>query len=191
MLIPRFWLVALLLAVPAQGGPAKPMPREHADIRAVVARWYAELRKKEAGRPWTLTAPRFIDGSPHYRHANNGSARLGPRLFTSLAARALRFSYDVEAIRRDALFAKVRVWERGYFYASRAQTTYENAASTLFILEWQEKDGRWVILAHESSSQGIPPNKVTTPMPDLRELYYATDGKGRDPEADAREARRF
>jgi hypothetical protein len=68
------------------------------------------------------------------------------------------------------------------------QQTYERAASTTFLLERRESDGAWLILAHQSSGQGIPPNRITDPMPDLRDLFYATEGKHRDPEADARAA---
>lgn len=60
------------------------------------------------------------------------------------------------------------------------------AAATIFILERNGTDGRWRIAAHQSSSQGIPPNKVAVPMPDLRAFYYSTQGKDRDPAADAR-----
>jgi len=159
-----------------------------ADIRATLERWYGELAKREKGRTWGLTAPAFIDASPSYRYVDNGSRALGPRIFTSLAAQAPKFAWEIDSIRRDSTFAKVQVWERGYFYAWAAQKTYERAAAATFILERQEKDGRWLIAAHQSTSQGIPPNKVTDPMPDLRALYYATEGKDRDPAADARAA---
>ena len=76
----------------------------------------------------------------------------------------------------------------GYVYAFAAQRTYENAAATSFILERSGKDGRWRIAAHQSGSYGIPPDKITRPMPDLRTLFYATEGKDRDPAADARAA---
>jgi hypothetical protein len=101
----------------------------------------------------------------------------------------LKFAWEIDSIRRDSRFARVEVWERGYFYAFAAQKTYENAAATSFILERSEKDGRWRIAAHQSGSYGIPPNKVTDPMPDLRAFYYSTEGRGRDPAADARAAR--
>jgi len=177
--------LALMLAAPA--GAQAPASPEH-EIRATIARWYEELGKEEEGRVWNLTAPGFIDASPHYRYINNGSRKAGPRVFTSLAAEALRFAWEIDSIRRDSSFAKVQVWERGYFYAWAARTTYERAAATTFILERGEKDGRWRIAAHQSSSQGIPPNKVTKPMPDLRALFYATEGKDRDPARDARAA---
>lgn len=177
-------LLAMLAALPAAA-------RDHeAPIRATIAGWYAELAKRDEGRPYRHAAPGFIDASPYYAHRNNGSAALGPRYYTSLPAQALRFRYDVESIEADARFAKVRVWERGYFYAAAAQKTYERAAATLFVLEKQQ-DGRWLILAHQSSSTGIPPNKITDPMPDLRDLFYSTEGKDRDPAKDAEEARVF
>lgn len=177
-------LLAMLAALPATART------DEAPIRATIAGWYAELAKRDEGRPYLLTAPGFIDASPYYEHQDNGSAALGPRYYTSLAARALQFRYDVESIEADARFAKVRVWERGYFYAYAAQQTYENAAATLFVLE-KQKDGRWLILAHQSNSIGIPPTKITNPMPDLRGLFYSTEGKGRDPAKDAEAAKVF
>lgn len=138
---------------------------------------------------WEIVAPGFIDSTPPVYHAKTRSRALGPRVFGSLSAQALKFTWEVESIRRDSSFARVEVWERGYFYASAAQTTYERAASTSFILERREKDGRWLIAAHQSGSYGIPPNKITKPMPDLRAFYYATQGKDRDPAADAKAAR--
>lgn len=172
----------LLLAGPGAAEDASRPADDEAAIRAVIARWYEELAKKEAGNPRTLTAPGFIDATPFYRYLDHGRASLGPRIYVSLAARALTFAYDVERLRIDPNFAKVDVWERGYFYASAAEKTYESAASTLFVLERQPKDGRWLILAHQSGSYGIPPNKITNPMPDLRDLYYATQGKTREPD---------
>ncbi|MES2441340.1 MAG: hypothetical protein V4574_00805 [Pseudomonadota bacterium] len=160
-------------------------------IRATIARWYAELAKKDKGRPWMLVAPGFIDSSPHYDHIDNGSAALGPRVYTSLPAQAMKFAYTIGPIRRDASFAKVRVDERGYFYAWAAQKTYERAVDTDFILERQGKDGRWLILAHQSGSYGIAPGRETNPMPDLRAHFYATEGKDRDPAKDAEAAKNF
>ena len=175
---------ALLLAVAAPAAAQSP----EAEIRSTLARWYEELAKTEEGRFNDLVTPAFIDSSPAYRHVDTGARKLGPRVYTSLAARALRFAWEVDSIRRDSSFAKVQVWERGYFYAAAVQRTYENAAATTFILERSEKDGRWRIAAHQSGGYGIPPNKITRPMPDLRALYYATQGKDRDPDADARAA---
>jgi hypothetical protein len=39
-------------------------------------------------------------------------------------------------------------------------------------------------------SSGIPRNKLTDPMPDLRARFYATEGKDRDPGKDAAAAAR-
>ena len=182
-----FCLVFLLILSAPAPAPAQ-SPADEAAIRTTVSRWYEELAKKEDGRYWMLTAPGFIDASPHYRHVNNGSRKLGPRHYTSLSATALKFAWEILSVRADSSFARVQVWERGYFYAAAAQKTYELAASTTFLLERREKDGAWLILAHQSSGQGIPPDRITSPMPDLRALYYATQGKNRDAEADARAA---
>ncbi|HYI39678.1 MAG TPA: hypothetical protein VE053_05090 [Allosphingosinicella sp.] len=171
--------------------PAAAQPAAEAGIRATVSRWYEELIKKDKGRLNDLVAPAFIDASPPTYHARTRSRAAGPLVYGSLAARALKFTWEIDSIRRDSSFAKVRVWERGYFYAAAAQTTFENAAATTFILERSEKDGRWRIAAHESSGLGIPPNKITRPLPDLRALYYSTLGKNRDPAADARAARNW
>lgn len=184
-----FLFVFLLLFSPASR--AQEAMSADAAIRDVIASWYGELAKRADGRPWSLAAPGLIDASPHYTHIDTGAAALGPRVYTSLAAQALKFAYDIDAMRIDANFAKVRVWERGYFYAFAAQKTYERAASTMFVLERQEKDGRWLILAHQTGTQGIPPTKITNPMPDLRRDFYGTQGKERDPEADAQNAGKF
>ncbi len=173
----RIWSVLLIVLLwPATSSAQSPAAADEAQIRSVIARWYEELGKKDDGRYYLVTAPGFIDASPHYHHVDNGSRALGPRVFTSLAATALKFAYDVDRIRADAAFAKVQVWERGYFYAWAAEKTYERGMRTTFILE-RQTDGRWLILAHEASSQGIPPNKVTDPMPDLRPLWESTTGR--------------
>jgi len=73
---------------------------------------------------------------------HSGSAALrGPFRNHELAARALQFSYDIDALKVDARLAKAIVWERGYLYAWAAQKTDENAASTLFVLEKQARRG--------------------------------------------------
>ena len=97
--------------------------------------------------------------TPHYNYIDTGSAALGPRVYTSLPAEALQFAYDIDAMRIDPNFAKVDVWEHGYFYAFAAQQTYERAADTVFILERRQDDGRWLITAHQSGSYGIPPQQ--------------------------------
>jgi hypothetical protein len=163
-------------------------------VKAVIADWYRRVGQFKADAPWALMAPGSIDGGPGYSEPmdlNSGSAVIrGPWMNNELAARALKFSYDIDLLVVDDHLAKARVWERGYFYAWAAQKTYENAASTLFVFEKQDS-GEWKILAHEANSIGIPPNKITNPMPDLREVYYAGPGKGRDPAKDAEAASKF
>ncbi len=167
----RIFLYGLLLVVEFTApAAAAPTPTDGQAIRSTVTRWYEELARKEKGRTWDIVAPGFIDASLHYRHLDTGSRALGPRLYTSLAATALKFAWELESIRADASFARVQVWERGYFYAHAARSTYELGAATTLILERRESDGRWLILAHQSESQGIPPNKGTRPMPDLRPI---------------------
>jgi hypothetical protein len=185
----------LLLIGPATAH-AHDRAADEAAIRRVIASWYASLQDRGrvastlAQHGYQLYAPSAIDGGPQETETNPQSRALSPSISNELAARALRFSYEIDVLTIDPHFAKVIVWERGYFYAWAAQRTYENAASTLFIFE-KQNDGQWLILAHQANSQGIPPNKITDPMPDLRDLYYATQGKGRDPEADARNADKF
>lgn len=187
-------LAALFAALPSFAQASE----DEAKVRAVIADWYARVGKQPADRPWSLMAAGSIDGGPGYsepldRTGPNGetsAALRGPWVNNELAARALKFSYDIDVLVVDAHLAKARVWERGYFYAWAAQSTYENAASTLFVFE-KQADGAWKILAHEASSQGIPPNKTTHPMPDLRDVYYQGPGKGRDPAKDAEAASKF
>ncbi len=177
--------LAFLLVLPPASAGAAPAPSAEVSIRATLSRWYEELEKREKGRTWDLVVPGFIDASPPTYRAKTKSRAAGPRVYSSLAAQALKFAWEVDSIRRDSSFAKVQVWERGYFYAFAARKTYERAAATTFILERSEKDGRWRIAAHQSGGYGIPPHKITNPMPDLRALYYATEGKDRDPARDA------
>ena len=184
-------VVAVLAVTPCACAPPARAETTHAaeaEIRTLIATWYEELGKKADGHVGKVTAPRFIDATPHYRHIHTEAASAGPRVYTSLSATALKFDYEIERLRIDPSFARVDVWERGYFYAWAAQKTNERAAATIFVLERQEKDGRWLILAHQTSPYGIPPGKETDPMPDLRDLFYATEGKDRDPDADARNA---
>lgn len=191
LVVAALMLVVLAVQTCACAPPAEANTGRGAshEISQLIADWYADLAKKGAGRPDALTAPGFINASPYFRHVDTGAAVLGPRVHTSLAARALKFDYEIERLKIDPHFAKADVWERGYFYAWAAQKTTESAAATTFVLERQKTDGRWLILAHQTSPQGIPPGKHTDPMPDLRDLFYATEGKDRDPDADALKAR--
>lgn len=174
MNIARLFLLLVLLPVPAA---AQESPADETEIRAAIADWYDELAKKEDGRVDLLIGRPFFEATRYYAHVDNGSAALGPRVYITLSATALQFSYDIEFMRIDPNFARVGVWERGYFYAAGPGQTYERAADSDFILERQEKDGRWMIVAYRSGSYGIPPGKETDPMPDLRDLYYETLGE--------------
>jgi hypothetical protein len=161
-------LTFVLVALSATAATADPAEDR---VRAVITEWYAELVRLEKGNAYRLTAPGYIDASPHYEYVDTGSAALGPRIFTSLAATALQFEHEITSIRLDPNFAKVRVWEKGFFYASASDETYERAASSLFVLERVDPSDRWLILAHESNRTGIPPTLRTDPLPDLREAW--------------------
>lgn len=142
------------------------MAAEEAAIRAVVATWYAELRKPVKRSHWMLYAANAIDGGPAETELFPDQRARSPTISNELAARALEFAYDIDAIRADASFAKVNVWERGYFHAWANHETYELAAAAVFVME-KQPDGRWLILAHKASSVGIPDSKRTDPLPDL------------------------
>src|SRR5690606_31987555 len=81
-------LTFVLVALSATAATADPAEDR---VRAVIAEWYAELVRLEKGNAYRLTAPGYIDASPHYEYVDTGSAALGPRVFTSLAATALQF----------------------------------------------------------------------------------------------------
>jgi hypothetical protein len=176
-------LTILASAVPARADPPG-RAEDEAAIRALIGEWYAQNRAGADGNPQPLLAPGAVDASPGYFHIDTGAASLGPIVYNSLAATSLKFSHEITRLVLDARFARAQVWERGYFYAAAPQQTYERAGSAIFVLEKQD-DGRWLILAHQTNTVGIPPNMKTDPMPDLRDLYYATEGKNRDPLADA------
>lgn len=179
--------LALFAAAPAFAQPAD----DEAAVRAVIADWYKRVSTPEADRPWAILAPGHICDGPGYSvpsNLNSGSAALrGPWLNHEMAAKAMQFAYDVDAVKVDPRLAKVMVWERGYWFASAAQKTYELGARSMFVLE-KQADGRWLILAHSVNSEGIPPNKITDPMPDLKALYYERCGSACDPVADAKKA---
>lgn len=186
-------LATAFAAVPAFAASAE----DEAKVRAVIAEWYARVGKFKADAPWVLMAPGGVDAGPGYAEIprsayalRSRAAHSGPLINNELASKALKFSYDIDVVKLDPRFAKVWVWERGYFYAWAAQTTYENAASTMFVLEKQE-NGAWLILVHRANSIGIPPNKITNPMPDLRDEYYRRCGSACNPEADAKKAKEF
>jgi hypothetical protein len=195
----RSLLIVLLINLTAgtagaQAAPADALSGDEAAIRAMIERWYVEQRAGPEGRLYPLLAPGAIDASPAYEYPRRAegprAAVLGPPVYASLAHTALLFRYEIHRLVADARFARIGVRERGYFYAAAAQRTYERMGAATFVLEKQE-DGRWLVLAHRTDTVGFPPSLATNPLPDLRELYYSTLGRDRDPEADAREARNF
>ena len=185
-------IILIALALGGAASPALAQPTDHeTKVRAVIADWYRRISTREADAPWAIIAPGGVDNGPGYSvpaDLHSGSAAIrGPFLNHELAARAMQFAWEIDVLKVDPNFAKVIVWERGYFYAFAAQKTYEMGASTLFLLE-KQPDGAWEILLHDTSTQGIPPNKITNPMPDLRSLYYERCGAACDPMADAKKA---
>lgn len=191
-------LIALALLALAAATPAMAQtPEDEAKILAVIAEWYERVGHNEARQPYVLMAPGGINAGPGYaeipyRPPNERSAAAypGPFINNELASKAMRFTYDIDRLILNKDLARVDVWERGYFYASAAQKTYELAADAMFVMQKLDT-GAWKILAHEATSQGIPPNKITSPMPDLRDEYYAKCGPACDPAADAKKAREF
>ncbi len=184
---------ALFCAVPARAqvsGTAATISADETAIRALIDKWYVEHRAGPDGRPDRLKAPGSIDPTPGYLYPATRSAAAGPRSYNSLAYTALEFRHEISQLKIDPRFARASVYERGYFFAWAAQRTSERLGSATFVLEKQD-DGRWLVLAHQTYTMGIPPNLKTDPMPDLRALYYSTVGKDRDPEADALAAGRF
>ena len=170
----RAALVALMVACCGGAAHAAGEAGDEAAVRAVVADWYRRLQQPERTQ-WTLYAPGGIDGGPAETELFPGRRSRSPTVSNELAARALRFAYDVDAVVADPHLARVRTWERGYFYAWAAGTTYELAASTLFVLE-RQPDGRWLILAHEADGIGIPETRRTDPLPDMAPLWKARQG---------------
>lgn len=190
--------IALTVLALAAAAPALAQTQEdEAKILAVVAEWYERVSHKEARQPYVLMAPGGINAGPGYDEIpyrppgeRSAAAYSGPVINNELASKAMRFTYDIDRLILNKDLAKVDVWERGYFYAFAAQKTYELAADAMFVLQKMD-NGAWKILAHEATSQGIPPNKITNPMPDLRDEYYARCGPACDPAADAKKAREF
>lgn len=191
-------LVAMTVLALAIAAPAfAQAPDDEAKIRAVIADWYHRVADPEERRPWQIMAPGGIDAGPGYaeipyraREERSAAAYSGPTINNEMISKAMRFSYEVDRLILNPDLARVDVWEKGYFYASAAQKTYELAVDTMFLLQ-KQTNGEWRILLHQGTSQGIPPNKITNPMPDLRDEYYAKCGSACDPEADAKKAKEW
>jgi len=166
------FLLGALLALMLMAAPARAESGEEAAIRALIDQWYEQQRAGESGRIYALLAPGAIDASPGYRHLDTGAANRAPRVYTSLAATALRFEHEISRLDIDPRFARVGVWERGFSYAWAVERSYESAGYATFVLE-KQPDGRWLVLAHETNRVGIPPNRRTDPLPDMRPLWEA------------------
>lgn len=191
------FIALTVLALAAAAPVMAQTPEDEAKILAVVADWYERVANPDARRPYMLMAPGGIDAGPGYAEIpyippekRSAAAYSGPTINNEMAAKAMRFTYDIDRMILNKDLARVDVWERGYFYAFAAQKTYELAADTMFVMQ-KTDDGTWKILLHQATSQGIPPNKITNPMPDLRDEYYAKCGPACDPVADAKKAREF
>jgi hypothetical protein len=170
----RAVFVAVILACAAVPANAAAETGDEAAVRSVVADWYAGLRRPKRTH-WMLYAPGGIDGGPEETELYPDIRARSPTISNELAAKALQFAYDIDAIVVDPHLARVWAWERGYFYAWATDSTYELAASTLFVLE-RQTDGRWLILAHEARSVGIPSTKRTDPLPDMEPVWKARRG---------------
>lgn len=140
-------------------------------VKALIANWYAELRKRDDVRIYPLLAPAgmILPKSCPDRCAPQPRAlklKKGEQFSRFLATRAVKFSYEIDRSLIERSLARVDVWERGWFYAWAAKQTYENAASAMFILEKREGEG-WKVLLYRSESQAIRPKHKDDPMPDL------------------------
>jgi hypothetical protein len=146
--------LTLMTAAPAFSQTAE----DEAKVRAVIAEWYERVGHAEARQPRLLMAPNGIDAGPGYAEipyrspeTRSAAAYSGPHINNELAAQAMQFRLRHRPAGVECRhLAKVDVWERGYFYASAAQTTYERAADAMFVLE-KQTTGEWKILAHEAT----------------------------------------
>lgn len=141
-------------------------------IEGVIAKWYAELQKGEHGNAYRLLASQAIVEDCECLLPGETPVKYAlPPFRSELAYSALKFSYEIEKMRLDRYFARVDVWERGWYYAWSAETTYENDADTTFVLERDDK-GEWKILAFSASSIAVHPKYADDPMPDLRDEFF-------------------
>lgn len=161
------WALALLIVL--AGAPAVRADDE-ADVRALIAGWYAEMRKGNEARPWTLMAP---GGMLLPRECPDQCGPL-PRVAKPrdpyspfyLARRAKKFAHEITRLRVERTLARVDVWERGWDYAWALKKTTQSAASGLFILE--KRPGKaWKVLLYESEVRALRPQDQDGPPPDL------------------------
>jgi hypothetical protein len=141
-------------------------------IEGVIAKWYAELRKGEDGNTYRLFASQPIVEDCECLPPGETPVRYAlPPFRSELAYSALKFSYEIEKMRLDSYFARVEVWERAWYYAWAAETTYENDAETTFVLE-RDDNGEWKVLAFSASGIAVHPKYADDPMPDLRDEFF-------------------
>jgi hypothetical protein len=164
----RLWLPLVLIFV--MPGTAARADSDETAVRALIADWYAELRKGKDARVFRLLAP---GGIMLPRHCPD---RCGPQpralkpdeLFRPryLAEQAEKFAYEVERLRVERTLARADVWERGWRWAWAVKQTTMTAAAATFILEKREGEG-WKILVYQSESRALSPKDKDMPMPDL------------------------
>ncbi len=139
-------------------------------VEQLIANWYAELRKREDPRLYSMLAPAGMILPQHCPDRCGPQPRMliikkGERFSHFLAVRAEKFSYEIERSQVDASLARIDVWERGWTYAWAAKQTYQSAASAMFILE-KRAEG-WKVLVYKSEARAIHPKHKDDPMPDL------------------------
>ena len=141
-------------------------------VEVVIAAWYTALQKGPAGELERLTGPHAIlETCECLPPGSTPPTKPVWRFRNELAYNALKFSYEIEDMRRDDSFARVAVWERGGFYAHASGKTYEQDAQTTFVLERGE-DGQWQVLAYAARPSAVPEKYADDPMPDLRDAYF-------------------
>jgi hypothetical protein len=141
------------------------------EVEAVIATWYAELQKRGEGNPHRLLAPRAIVEDCECLPPDETPVKYAqPRFRNELAYEALKFSYEIVGMRIDRDFARVHVWERGWYYAWSAKETYENDADATFVLERQ--DDQWKILAFSAHGAAVHPKYANDPMPNLSDEFF-------------------
>ncbi len=166
----RFLMVSAFLVfavIPQRAGAQSPED----EVRTFIANWYDELRKGDEARVYPLLASQGAvlpvscpdQCGPQPRAMKIQKVPPFPHL---LATRAQQFAYEIRHARVEQTLARVDVWERGWFWAWAAKTTYESAASASFYLENLNGSG-WKIALYRSDSRAIHPKHKDDPLPDL------------------------
>jgi hypothetical protein len=163
----RAALALLMLLVAAAAGRAA---ADDDDVRNLIAEWYAQMRKGEPARPWTLMAPGGVLLPQECPDQCGPRARVaqptGPYNSYYLARRSKAFEYEITRIRVEQTLARVDVWERGFSYAWALKKTTQAAAAATFILEKRSDEG-WKVLLYRSESRALRPKDRDAAIPDL------------------------